>query len=145
MCGWRTWPKPGAPRFSEIQKWCGCPWATRISNFTCPPKIHHQQIFDEQQQQIIWSVCPVDNWRVAGTYPQLWSMCPGRPDNQFQKPCPHAPNFGGTYACTRISKWPPFVGNKGNDNPLMIQHKGDFLSPSLRHFSKAYISFTGIN
>jgi hypothetical protein len=37
--------------------------ATRISNFTCPPKIpvlvaHHQQIFvfDEQQQQIIWSV-----------------------------------------------------------------------------------------
>jgi hypothetical protein len=22
---------------------------------------HHQQIFDEQQQQIIWSVCPVDN------------------------------------------------------------------------------------
>jgi hypothetical protein len=27
-----------------------CPWATRISNFTCPPKIlvaHHEQIFDE--------------------------------------------------------------------------------------------------
>jgi hypothetical protein len=52
-------------RVSEIQKWCGCPWATRISNFTCPPKqtlvAHHQQIFDEQQQQIIWSVCPVDN------------------------------------------------------------------------------------
>jgi hypothetical protein len=49
-------------RVSEIQKWCGCPCATRISNFTCPPKIlvaHHQQIFDEQQQQIIWSVCPV--------------------------------------------------------------------------------------
>jgi hypothetical protein len=23
--------------------------------------MHHQQIFDEQQQQIIWSVCPVDN------------------------------------------------------------------------------------
>jgi hypothetical protein len=22
---------------------------------------HHQQIFDEQQQQINWSVCPVDN------------------------------------------------------------------------------------
>jgi hypothetical protein len=43
-------------RLSEIQKWCGCPWATRISNFTCPPQIlvaHHQQIFDEQQQQII--------------------------------------------------------------------------------------------
>jgi hypothetical protein len=45
-------------RVSEIQKWCGY-WATRISNFTCPPKIlvgYHQQIFDEQQQQIILSV-----------------------------------------------------------------------------------------
>jgi hypothetical protein len=44
-------------RVSEIQKWCGCPWATKISNFTCAPKIlvaYHQQIFDEQQQQIIW-------------------------------------------------------------------------------------------
>jgi hypothetical protein len=31
---------------------------------------------------------------------------------------PHSSNFGGTYACTRISKWPPFLGNKGNDTPL---------------------------
>jgi hypothetical protein len=31
----------------------------------------------------------------------------------------HSPNLGGTNACTRISKWPTFVGNKGNDTPLM--------------------------
>jgi hypothetical protein len=75
-------------RVSEIQKWCGCPWATRISNCTCPPKIlvaHHQQIFDEQQQQIIWNVCPVDNWRAGGTCPQLWGV-PGARTTNFRNP-----------------------------------------------------------
>jgi hypothetical protein len=33
------------------------------------------------------SRCPVDNWRVAGTCPQLWDICPRRLDNQSQKPC----------------------------------------------------------
>jgi hypothetical protein len=47
---------------------------------------------------------------------------------------PHSPNYGGTYGCTRISKWPPFVGNMGDDNPFVgnmgddnphVRHKGD--------------------
>jgi hypothetical protein len=59
------------------QTGCSCPWATRISNLTCPPKILvAQQIFDEQLQQIMsvfcgyrvaW--CPVDNWCVARHVP----------------------------------------------------------------------------
>jgi hypothetical protein len=97
-------------RVSEIQKWCGFPWATSFSNFTCPPKIlvaHHQQIFDEQQQQIIWSVCPMDNWSLAGTCPQLWGMCPG---HQFQKHCSLVNLCPVAYICMSLGNHCTYTG-----------------------------------
>jgi hypothetical protein len=32
-----------------------------------------------------FSVCPLDNWSAVGTCPHMWGICPGRPNNQFQK------------------------------------------------------------
>jgi hypothetical protein len=62
-------------RVSEIKKWCGnqdLKFYLPTKNTGCP------SLTDEEQQQIIWSICPVDNWHVTGTCPQLWGMCPGR-------------------------------------------------------------------
>jgi hypothetical protein len=76
-------------RVSEIQKWCGCPWATRISNFTCPPIIlvaHHQQIFDEQQQVLKYLVAQwtTDVWQVL--VHSCEAYVPGARTTNFRNP-----------------------------------------------------------
>jgi hypothetical protein len=59
-------------------------------------------------------------------------MCLNSESKTEESQPPHPfPKFVGTctYACTRISKWPPFVVIKGNDDTLMYGRRVIFYHP----------------